>query len=78
MVRGDFSEEKRLVFRNLDRIVGGVLLALVALYLASGVYVVQAKSSGSSSGFRLAARAREVSSFRTASLQTETSSTIAS
>ena len=46
MVLGEFGEEKRLVFRNLDRIVGGVLLALVALYLASGVYVVQANEEG--------------------------------
>ena len=46
MVLGDFAEEKRLVFRNLDRIVGGVLLALVVLYLASGVYVVQANEEG--------------------------------
>jgi membrane protease subunit HflK len=46
VVLGDFAEEKRLVFRNLDRIVGGVLLALVALYLASGVYVVQANEEG--------------------------------
>jgi membrane protease subunit HflK len=43
---GEFGEEKRLVFRNLDRIVGGVLLGLVALYLASGVYVVQANEEG--------------------------------
>jgi len=41
-VLGEFADEKRLVFRNLDRIVGGVLVALVALYVASGVYVVQA------------------------------------
>ena len=46
MVLGEFAEEKRLVFRNLDRIVGGVLLALLALYLASGVYVVQANEEG--------------------------------
>ncbi len=46
MVLGEFGEEKRLVFRNLDRIVSGVLLALVALYLASGVYVVQANEEG--------------------------------
>ncbi len=46
MVFGEFAEEKRLVLRNLDRIVGGVLLALVALYLASGVYVVQANEEG--------------------------------
>jgi membrane protease subunit HflK len=46
VVLGEFAEEKRLVFRNLERIVGGVLLALVALYLASGVYVVQANEEG--------------------------------
>lgn len=46
MVLGDFAEEKRLVFRNLDRILGVVLLALVVLYLASGVYVVQANEEG--------------------------------
>jgi len=45
-VLGEFGEEKRLVFRNLDRIVGGVLLALLALYLASGLYVVQANEEG--------------------------------
>jgi membrane protease subunit HflK len=45
-VLGEFAEEKRLVFRNLERIVGGVLLGLVALYLASGVYVVQANEEG--------------------------------
>ena len=46
MVLGEFGEERRLVFRNLDRIVGGVLLTLVALYFASGVYVVQANEEG--------------------------------
>jgi membrane protease subunit HflK len=46
VVLGEFGEERRLVFRNLDRIVGGVLVALVALYLASGVYVVEANEEG--------------------------------
>jgi len=37
-----FLEERSAMFRNLDRIVLGTLGVLVVLYIASGIYVVQA------------------------------------
>jgi membrane protease subunit HflK len=43
---GEFQEEKHAVFRNLDRIFLGMLLILFLLYLASGIYVVQANEEG--------------------------------
>jgi len=43
---GEFKEEARLAFKNFSRVVGGLLLGLVLLYLASGVYVIQANQVG--------------------------------
>ncbi len=43
---GEFQEEKRAVFRNLDRILLAMLMILFGLYLASGIYVVQVNEEG--------------------------------
>lgn len=47
----EFKEERRIVFRNIDRIIFMAILILAALYLASGIYVIQANEEGLLSRF---------------------------
>jgi len=42
----EFKEEFRIVFANLDRLIKAAVLILVGLYLASGVYIVEANEAG--------------------------------
>ena len=42
----EFKEERKLVFKNFPRVVGIFLLGIILLYLASGIYVIQANQVG--------------------------------
>ncbi len=42
----EFKEEFRIVFANLRRVIKGAVLVLLGLYLASGIYIVEANEAG--------------------------------
>ncbi len=46
MMFEEFKEEARLIFKNFYRLAGAVCLGLILLYLASGIYVIQANEVG--------------------------------